>query len=317
MRRAIAKFIALSSIMMVTAACSSPEAEAPVGAAASDSVQAPAAVRPSAERFERSFVFLSNRQDSVLSAGWMADAASRPDGVDRISRGVVTLAGTGQVFYRATAVTSPSAVPWRLLPDTAMRILVGESDRVEQLIFEKAAPPVAFRLGDLLNEWTTGFGAVMRLLDAEVEVGGRTFTGRLLDVTHSWRESTNPPPGDWMLLTSGDSLALVMHAMGPGSEQYQVWGRQGLQTIGWPEATVTWGAVQAYDRARRDVPVSWSISSDTGDLSALLELRRADLEAGIGDGPLLPVDGFLEVGGRLVLRGAEYAVRGLIRHTQR
>ena len=282
-----------------------------------DTVQPTLAARPPAERFERAFVFLSNRQDSVLSAGWMADAASRPDGVERISRGVVTLAGTGQVFYRAASTTPPSEVPWRLLPDTAMRLLVGESDRVEQLVFETATPPVALRMGDLLNEWTTGIGAVMGLLNAEVEVGGRTFGGRILDVTHSWREGDNPPPGDWMLLTSGDTLALVMHAMGPGSEQYQVWGRQGLQTIGWPEATVTWGAVQAYDRARRDVPVSWSISVEDGDLSALLELRSADLEAGTGDGPLLPVDGFLEVGGRLVLRGAEYAVRGLIRHTQR
>ena len=136
-RSRIVRIVVLAALF---SACGDP-AEDVAPAISSDSTLVAAVARPAAERFERSFVFLSNRQDSLLSAGWTSDAASRPDGVDRTGRGVVTLAGTGQIFYQHSATTSPSDVAWRVLPDTAMRILVGESDGIEQLVFESATPP--------------------------------------------------------------------------------------------------------------------------------------------------------------------------------
>jgi hypothetical protein len=64
------------------------------------------------------------------------------------------------------------------------------------------------------------------------------------------------------------------------------------------------------------VPVVWALATPDGRLEGRLEVRSAQLEAGEGEGPQLPVDAIFEVAGTLTIEGVDHAVRGLFRHTQ-
>jgi hypothetical protein len=73
----------------------------------------------------------------------------------------------------------------------------------------------------------------------------------------------------------------------------------------------------AFQPARRDVPVSWTISSPDGELQGTLEVSSADVRAGQGSGPVLPVQALFEVEGTVTIEGRTFPVRGLFRHEQR
>ena len=77
-----------------------------------------------------------------------------------------------------------------------------------------------------------------------------------------------------------------------------------------------WEQVRAFEPARRDVPVRWYIGAPGADLEGSVEIRSSAMEAGSGQGALLPVDAFFEVEGTIRVEGGEYPVRGLVRHLQ-
>jgi hypothetical protein len=62
--------------------------------------------------------------------------------------------------------------------------------------------------------------------------------------------------------------------------------------------------------------MGWDITSPEGELTGTLTTLSPFLEAGEGEGPMLPVNALFPVSGFLDLDGARYPVRGLIRHTQ-
>jgi hypothetical protein len=64
------------------------------------------------------------------------------------------------------------------------------------------------------------------------------------------------------------------------------------------------------------VPVKLIGISSTGDLRVELTVLTAELQAGVGDGPQLPVDAFFEVEGTVLMGNDSYPVRGLLRHVQ-
>ena len=77
-----------------------------------------------------------------------------------------------------------------------------------------------------------------------------------------------------------------------------------------------WGEVRAFQPARQDVPVAWTLTSTEGDMEGVLQVRSAQIQAGEGEGPVLPVDALFEVTGTLSIEGGDYPVRGLFRHTR-
>ncbi|HUG37233.1 MAG TPA: hypothetical protein VML54_09810, partial [Candidatus Limnocylindrales bacterium] len=129
------------------------------------------------------------------------------------------------------------------------------------------------------------------------------------------------PGGDWGLLASGDSMVLVLAADdehgGDGEPVYRAWAEVGESERVWTEVGVLWTATQAFPPARRDVPVAWRITTDQRQLLGTLESLSADIEAGAGPGPLLPVRALYEVAGEITVGTREYAVRGLMVHERR
>jgi hypothetical protein len=103
----------------------------------------------------------------------------------------------------------------------------------------------------------------------------------------------------------------------PGTKgAYRAWARLDFRDLSWPNLTVDWSDVRAYQPARQDVPVSWSVKSEDEDLDGSLQVQSAQIRAGEGSGPLLPVDALFTVSGTMLIEGRTYPVQGLFRHVR-
>ena len=170
-----------------------------------------------------------------------------------------------------------------------------------------------------LAEWTGPRGESFRLLEGSLVLSNTRVPGFVLDMARA-RRVRDPEGGDWGVLLAGDSLQVILHApeasASPAPGRFRGWARMGLEEYHWPELTVTWSETRAFERARRDVPVSWRVSSPDGEMDAELAVRTAQIEAAAGEGPQLPVEALFEVEGTVRIGESSYSVRGLLRHFQ-
>lgn len=279
----------------------------------------PAPVVDTGRVYERSLVFLGTGTDSVFGVPWLLSVRTGGATVRRRGRGWFLRGDVWDPFHDELWESPPVRAPWRPLPHGALRLVVGDGDALEQISYVDAGRRLDLTLDTSLAEWTGRRGETFRFLDGGLVLAERRVPGLVLDLNRT-RDATEGAGGDWVMLTSGDSLHAVLHApllegsRAPGG--WRGWIHLVDRDIPVASLTAEWSAVRAFDRARRDVPVGWTIRTGDGTVEATLEARSSTLTAGEGEGPLLPVDGWFEVVGTLVVEGAEYAVHGLFRHTQ-
>ena len=269
--------------------------------------------------FERSIVFLTPRRDSLLMVPWLVTARTLPGSVSRDARGLLARADSWEAFFSDSWETPPTRVPWRLIPRGQMRLVVGDNDDVQEIIFDEGLRQLEVTLGEPLAEWSGQRGETVRLVDGSLVLADTRVPGLVMDLTRG-RAARDGAGGDWAILVDGDSLRLVLHSaqfLQPGATgAFRSWALLGEQELEWPNVTVTWTETRAFERARRDVPVQWSALSTSGDLRVDLTVRNAEIQAGEGEGPQLPVDALFDVEGTVRMGEAVYPVRGLLRHTQ-
>lgn len=267
--------------------------------------------------FERNVVFLTTGTDSLILVPWLMEARTSPDGVERRTRGYLGRGSTWEPFHDERWTSPPTRAPWRILPRGAMRILVGEGDALQRIMFEEGGRQLHVALDGRLVEWGGQRGETFRLLDGALVLADQTLPGVVLDMSRG-RRGDDAPPGSWAVLSSGDSLLAVVHSpvvRRPGTAgAWRGWARQDFRGLQWTALTMTWDEVRSFEPARRDVPAGWSLSSPDGDVSAVLEARAAEIQAGEGAGPQLPVDALFRIEGSLRIQGREYAVRGFLRY---
>lgn len=307
--------IALCALVV---ACGEPAAEPPAtpsGAQASASEEGGA--NPT---YEQSFVFASVNEDSVFLVPWLMRTTAYPDTVLRETRGWLGRSGIWDAFFSATWSTPPTRTPSRILPYGNLRLLAQEGDVVDGIIFEQGARHLEVALGEVRASWGGPRGEAIELLDGAAYLSDERFEGVIL---HMARGSSGaaPPGGDWGLLASGDSMVLVLAAADEHGREdqpaYRAWAELGEDERVWTDVSVAWTATQAFPPARRDVPVSWRITTEGRQLQGDVEVASADIEAGSGPGPLLPVRALYEVIGELSVEGRRYPVRGLLVHERR
>jgi hypothetical protein len=269
--------------------------------------------------FERNIVFVASSPDSVLIVPWLISARTLPGGVLREVRGLLARSETWEEFFADRWVTPPTRIPQNPLPRGRMRIVVGDADALEQIFFDEGPRQLGVALLAPRSEWSGPRGESFRLLDGALVLASARVPGVVLDMTRG-RPMRDRVGGDWAFLHSGDSLLVVLHAPllePPGTGgAFHGWARVGEQETQWPIVTVTWGERSAFERARREVPVAWSAASVDGEMRADLTVRTAQIQAGEGEGPQLPVDAFFQVEGTFRLGDVIYPLRGLLRHTQ-
>ena len=270
--------------------------------------------------YERNFVFTTLTGDSAFVVPWLMSAQARPGGVVRQARGLLARGNSWEPFYNESWDTPPTRAPWRILPHGPLRLVVGDGDAVEGLIYSEGQRQLEIEVsGAALIEWTGMRGQVYRLMDGAAYLSDQRVAGLVLDMSRV-HEAEAAAQGDWGLLVSGDSLQVVLedpNASAPGTAGgYQLWARLDYRDLQWPAVTVEWADVSAFQPARQDIPVSWTLSSDDRDVTGAFQVQSAHVEAGEGEGPLLPVDALFLVVGSLRIEGRSFPVRGLFRHTR-
>ena len=270
--------------------------------------------------YERAVVFTTSVGDSTLIVPWLFSARTKPGGVDRTARAWLARGGEWEPFFEENWETPPTRVPWRLHPRGLLRLVVGEGEALEALLFEEGRRRLEVEIGGTRTEWNGSQGETFTVADGAAVLSEQRLPGLVLDFARV-HQAEAPPPGDWMFLISGDSVQVVLSGKDEptaGEGTLEGWARlQDSSEISWWDVTASWAETRAFEEARRDVPVRWTLSTDDGEMSADLEVETAHIEAGEGEGPLLPVDALLEVAGSLRIGTATYPVRGLVRHGQR
>jgi hypothetical protein len=196
--------------------------------------------------------------------------------------------------------------------------VVGYGETLEGLVFAEGPRRLEVAIGEPRAEWSGSLGETFLIADGAAVLAEQRVPGLVLDLARAHRGET-PPPGDWMFLISGDSVQMVLTGTespaADGSSGYEAWGRfPDDSEIPWRDVNVSWAETRAFERARREVPVRWQVRS--GEMEVELVQQSANLEAGAGEGPLLPVDALFEVAGTLRMGEVLYPVRGLVRHVQ-
>ena len=273
-----------------------------------------------ARSYERHIVFLTSRGDSTLVVPWIFTAQTTPTGVDREVRGWLARSGSWDPFLSERWEGPRNAAPWRPLPHGPLRLVVGLGDALETIIFQEGARNLEVNLGELLIEWSGQRAQTYRVHRGTIILSDQRVDGHILDMTRA-RATDDAPTGDWGFLLSGDTLQVVMEDLardpGPDGGAFSLWARVEFIDRQWQRVRFTWSEVMAFEPARRDVPMRWEIQSPEGDLTGNLTTVAPFLEAGEGEGPMLPVDALFQVAGTLTLGGRDFPVRGFIRHLQR
>jgi hypothetical protein len=281
---------------------------------------APAPERVVERVYERSFAFVAELGDSLLLVPWIMTHQARPDSVLRSVAGWLSRGQTWEPFYREHWSTHATRSPERILPHGTLSIVVRDGDLVDGLVYQDGPRSLEVVMGEVIAAWVGPGGETFDLLEGAVYLSEERIDGTVIDLSRSWTPSEQPA-GDWAFLVSGDSVRLVMAGNvehGADTEPvYRVWAQRGAEDLVWPEVEVDWSERQAFPPARRDVPTTWSIDSPDGTLSGTLRSVTAELEAGEGTGPLLPVLALVEVEGVLEARGSTIPVRGILVHQRR
>jgi len=268
--------------------------------------------------FERNVVFLTSGRDSVLVVPWFFTSLARRGGTTRRVRGWLARADRWEAFFDERWQTPPERAPFRILPRGPVSLIVGLDDALERISFEEGPRRLEVVLDALVADWAGAGGESFRIHEGALQLGDRQVPGRVLDMNRS-RRTTDVPPGDWIFLEGGPDVAAVFEArigVPATGQPYSGWARRGEASLRWTNVEVTWDEVRAFQDARRDVPVAWSLRSPDGEVAGALRSVAAWLAAGEGSGPLLPVDGLFQVGGTLLIEGDSIPVRGLVRHVQ-
>lgn len=270
--------------------------------------------------YERNLVFMALAGDSAFVVPWLVSGQTQPGGVRRTARGLLARGGSWEEFYDETWESQPTRTPWRILPHGNLRLLVGEGDAVEGVIFSQGPRQLELEVtGGSLMEWTGTQGQVFRLLEGAAYLSDQRLEGLILDMSRV-HNVESVAQGDWAFLTSGDSLQVILEnseAAAPNTPgAYRAWARLDFRDLQWTAVDVDWSDVSAFEPARQDIPISWTVSTEDEQLEGVLQVQSAHVEAGQGAGPLLPVDALFLVAGTLRMEGRSFPVRGLFRHTR-
>jgi hypothetical protein len=315
-RRAAAALVASAAFL---AGCGAPEGE-PAAEPEEQGTPDAATATFRGRTYERNIVFTALSGDSAFVVPWLISGQTQPGGVRRQARGLLARGSTWEEFYDQSWETQPTRTPWRVLPHESLRLLVGEGDAIEGMIFSEGQRQLELEVtGGALMEWTGTRGQVFRLLDGAAYLSDQRVAGLILDMSrvHGSEEAKH---GDWAFLVSGDSLQVVLEnsaAAPPGTRgAYRIWARLDFRDLQWTSVTVDWADVSAFEPARQDIPVSWTLSSDDEQVEGVLQVESAHVVAGEGAGPLLPVDALFLVVGTIRIEQRTFPVRGLFRHTR-
>jgi len=271
--------------------------------------------------FDREIVFLSSSPDSMVIVPWFFRNRSTTEGLFRESQGWLSQGAGWEVLALESSASPSMRTPWRIVPGERIRVIVGEEDRLEAVLLRDPPRVVETQIGDFLVEWVRPGGDPIRLFQGRTTFPSGPIAGTVLDLSRRW-DDPSLAPGDWLLLQGPDDFHLFLEEIPPIREPrelavYRGWTRNGYRTESWPSMEVDWVETRSYERARRDIPVRWTIHSPGGEIQAEVTTVSSFLSVGEGDGPILPVRALYGISGTARILGEVIPVVGVVRHIQR
>ena len=274
-----------------------------------------------AQAHHRNLVFLSRDADSTVVVPWTFHGV-RAGPAEARGRGVwLARGGSWERLVQEVEEGGGHGSAWQILPGPGVGLVVGSEGGLESLRLRNAPPELRTRVGILLADWSTSPREAVRFHQAVTELEGEEVPGFLLD-HGSTIGPGQQPPGDWVFVHGGDVFQGFFQAVSPARAEDPVlptwmgWTRIAVRERRWSAMEVAWDEMRAFEDARRDIPTRWELRSPEGELEVTLESVGSFLEAGEGDGALLPVDAFFTVQGEARFEGDTVAVRGVVRHRQ-
>jgi hypothetical protein len=305
-------------LVLVLGACGPSEPDPPAQTGGAN--VGPTAAGSDVPTYERTFAFAGFAGDSVILVPWLLRTYAGTDSVVHEAHGWLGRRGTWDAFYAERWTTPPTRAPSRVLPHGSLRLLVQQDDVIDGIVFGDGARRLELSLGQVRSTWGGPKGESIELLESVGYIADQRIEGTVM---HMARASAGgaPPGGDWGLLVSGDSLQLVLAADvehgGEAEPVYRGYAYDAGSERLWTDVRLTWTTTEAFPPARRDVPVAWRLASADGSLSGELNRVSADIQAGTGRGPLLPVRALYEVEGLMRVAGRTLPVKGLLVHERR
>jgi hypothetical protein len=276
--------------------------------------------RESTETYERHLVFLAADIDTTFIVPISFRTVAGTTIVQREIRGWLNRGGNWDPFFSDGWASQAGRTPWRIVPRPPLRLVVGPQDAITSILFEEGPRRLELRPGQVMADFSGPRGESFRIQEGSLLLSDRRIEGILLNASRAWQDPS-APMGDLALLTSGDSVQIVLQGRRPGGSieagtPWRAWTRIDFREQLWENLSVRWSGARAFEPARRDIPDGWSFESPDGSFRGQLGIRTLQLDVGVGEGPLLPVEAVFEVEGTLSVDGLEIPVHGLIRHFQ-
>jgi hypothetical protein len=273
-----------------------------------------------ATRYQREYVYLGERGESPLVVPFVFRAVQRSDAIERTARAALAHGSTWDPFLDESWDTPTQSGVWRVVPNGNLRILAGGPAELEAIRFEQGERSLRLELQRPLTGWQQGNTARFRLVTGRLRLGAESTPGVVLESVQILRPGAGRRDSDWLFLTAGDSLRLVLAESLPrtttGAARGFAWSWSAQGERSWEQAEVRWLEVRSYEEARRDIPLHWSFSTPGGEVRG--EVSAMGMEPSVG--PERPGRRSVEirytVEGWVELDGRRSAVMGTIRHVQ-
>lgn len=265
--------------------------------------------------YRRTVVFVGTSRDSSMYVPWEFANRVEPDRILRSTRGWLGRAGEWRLFVEDDWSTETTRSPWRILPRGSARLIVGMDDALREIYFQEGVRDLSVRMGEIIAEWSGQRGETYRLLNGTSRLAGVETSGLVLDALTA-RPNEADEVTELALLTGGPGFQLLF-ADSEGSNPYRAWARVDTSTHSWPEVEVAWPELYSFERARRDIPVVWTISATDPELTGRLEAVSSHQHTMRGTGARLPALGVYEITGSVTIGSERIEVTGFLRHLQR
>ncbi len=262
--------------------------------------------------YRRTVAFIETSGDSSMFVPWEFVNRVESDGIHRFARGWLGRAGEWRLFVNEDWTTELARAPWRIVPSTSARLVVGLDDALREIYFQEGLRDLSVRLGEVAVEWSGQSGETYRLLTGTTRLAGVETAGLVLDAFTA-RDSDAAQRAELALLSDGDRLQLLL-ANREGPVPHRAWARLGPVVHAWNEVELVWHETRAFERARRELPVVWRIAAENPALEGEFEAVSSHQHTLSAAGALLPVWGVYEVSGHVTIEGERFDVKGFLRN---
>lgn len=270
--------------------------------------------------YDREFIFLSPPADSAVFLPWFFRARTFAGGVHRETTSWIVRAGSWEELAQETSDTPTIRAPSTIFPTPRVRLVAGQDNQIEALLFRDPPREVETQLLEILAEWPRPGGESIFLYRGRVLLPSITAEGVVLDLARRWTSPANVI-GDWIFLHGEGGIQLFLEEVLPlhtdrARARYRGWIRIEPSAGPWATVSVRWEEMRSFERARRDIPARWSFSTPGGDMEGEFASTSSHLTAMPGEGPILPVMGLFQVEGTVRVLERDFTVKGLVRHQQ-